>query len=129
MCTWQDITNVLDPYFLVFFGLVAVAMVVVAFISWRATSEFERRAQRPVWRERALRRTFDHPDYDGISEQELRTTRYAWFVPVRRIFIIAFIAMLAYPLLSPTFCLNLKCAEPIGFLQPDLSCDNVPSGR
>jgi hypothetical protein len=51
-------------------------------------------------------------------------------VPVRRITTIAVVATIAYGLLSPTLCLHfVKCAEPIGFLQPDTSCENIPAGR
>ena len=93
-----------------------------------AIAKIERRTGGADWRKRAHKRYSE--DDEGPTDQELRGTGYAWLVPMRRITAIAVVATIAYGLLSPTLCLHfINCAEPIGFLQPDLSCDNVPSGR
>jgi hypothetical protein len=128
MCTWQSITYVLDVYFFVFFALTVVAILVTGWASLAAVATIEKRAGGADWRRRFRKRWYR--DEDGPSNQELRGTSYAWLVPVRRLTTIAFVAVLAYGSLSPTLCLHfIKCAEPIGFLQPDPSCENIPSAR
>jgi hypothetical protein len=128
MCTWQSITYFLDVYFFVFFGLTVVAIFVTGWGSLAAVATIEKRAGGTDWRKR-LRKRWSRDD-DTPSNQELRGTSYAWLVPVRRLTTIAVIAAIAYGSLSPTLCLHfIKCAEPIGFLQPDLSCENLPSAR
>ena len=124
MCTWQSITYLLDGYIFVLFALTVVANFVMGAASLSAVAKIERRSGGTDWRKRWSR------DDEGPTDQELRGTGYAWLLPIRRITAIAVVATITYGLLSPTLCPHfIKCAEPIGFFQPDRSCDNIPSAR
>lgn len=128
MCAWQSITYLLDVYFFVFFALTVLAIFVTGWSSLAAVATIEKRAGGTDWRKRLHTRWAR--DDDRPSAQELRGTGYAWLVPMRRITAVAVVVTIAYGLLSPTLCLHfIKCAEPIGFFQPDRSCDNIPSAR
>ena len=103
----------LDGYFFVFFWLAVLGIWVTSVSSFIAIAKIEKRTGGTDWRKWA-RKPSDH---------ELRVTSYGWLVPVRRITVIVAVATIAYGLLSPTL------RKPIGFLQPDPSCENVPAGR
>ena len=128
MCAWQSITYMLDGYFFVLFALTVVAIFVTGAASLSAVAKIERRSGGADWRKRLHKRW--SRDDEGPTDQELCGTGYACLVPMRRITAIALVATITYGLLSPTLCLHfIKCAEAIGFFQPDRSCDNIPSAR
>lgn len=123
MCTWQSITNFLDSYYVVLFGMSSVGIFVTAVAMFAAESRIAKRIANPEerrrWRKRARER--------GPYNEELRAANYGWLVQLRRITIIAAVATIAYPLLSPTFCLNNKCARPMALFPPVTSCGDGPS--
>ena len=112
-CAWRDIATYIDPWWLPLFLGVWVSIVVSFFWSAGLLAAYGADPWRhTMWWTRAERRRF---------MRWLRDTGRGWVIIVQRTMFVAFIFAFVWPMVSPTFCENVKCKGYKG-LKPRTEC-------
>jgi len=116
-CAWREIASYVDVWWVPAFVASCLVMILVSVVSFALKDRMPRPPWVRYWWQMspifADRRRFD---------QWLRDTGWGWTIVVRRRLVAWFLLLIAWPLISPTFCENVVCRGNKGQLMPRTEC-------
>jgi hypothetical protein len=120
-CAWRELASYVDVWWVPSF----VGWCLVILIASVVGFAFKDRMPWPPWMKREY---WWQRNLNWITlaekrrlDQWLRDTGWGWTIIVRRLVVAWFLLLAAWPLISPTFCENVKCRGARG-LMPRTEC-------
>ena len=112
-CAWREVASYVDVWWVPAFVGSFVFMFIVSFA-------LRNRMPRPPWMKYWWERSIIFMDKRRV-DQWLRDTGWGWIIIARRLLVAWVLLLIAWPLISPTFCEDMKCRGSKG-LAPRMEC-------
>ena len=100
-CAWREVASYVDVWWVPAFTGSIVFMFIVSFT-------LGNRMPRPPWMKYWWERSSMFMDKRRV-DQWLRDTGWGWTIIARRLLVAWLLLLISWPVISPTFCENVKC--------------------